>query len=353
MNFDRSDAEIDAWLEGNRTRIDGVAARASLEVMRSGMKRGGDLYEALQACARRQMPASVQLLDEASSVPSWVNFEAMLPGSKIGLRTVVQSGLALVLGSLMESYASARGAKVLIRGGRLESQVIARLRDTTNFVLQVAAARGPKPGTDAHRHIIRTRMVHAFVRHGIEKRGDWNTAAWGEPINQEDYASTLLAFSHVYLRSLQALGVHVTDEEERSVQHLWRWVGQVMGVAPELLSTSREEERLLYQHITRRQLHPDEDSRVLALALIDALALRGPLFLPKSSLEGLSRQILGDPLADGLGLGHAKPWTSVGRMVPVVSTVQRVAERLAFMRPRIEVLGERVARLIFTRGLNP
>ncbi len=352
MNFDRPVAEVDAWLEAFRSQIDELGAEAAREVMASGKLRGGDLIDALEGCARAGGKASTQLLDEAATVPAWVDFARMLPGSKLGLRTPVQSGLALVLGSLVESYASAKGAKVLIRGGRLESQVIARLRDTTSFVLQVAAARGPRPGTAAHRHIIRTRMVHAFVRHGVLKRNDWR-AEWGLPINQEDYASTLLAFCHVYLCCMHALGVNVTDEEERSVHHLFRWVGHVMGVAPELLTATREEERLLYLHITRRQLHPDDDSRVLAHALISALAGRGPLFLPAPALEGLSRQMLGDELADGLDFKLSGRWTQLGKVMPVVSSVQRVAERLPGMVPRLESIGERVARLVFTRGLNP
>ena len=352
MNTDRPGREVDDWLEAFRSQIDELGAAAAAELMRSGKLRGEDLVDALEACAREGGQACVRLLDETSAVPAWVDFPRMLPGSKLGLRTPVQGGLSLVLGSLVESYASAKGAKVLIRGGRLESQVIARLRDTTSFVLAVAASRGPKPGTPAHRHIIRTRLVHAFVRHGVLKRGDWREE-WGKPINQEDYASTLLVFCHVYLRSMHTLGVNVTDEEERSVHHLWRWVGQVMGVAPELLSTTREEERWLYVHITRRQLHPDDDSRVLAHALVDALDRRGPLFLPSAALEGLSRQMLGDELADGLGFKRAGRWTQVGKVMPVVSSVQRAAEKLPGMLPRLEAMGERVARLVFTRGLNP
>lgn len=352
MDLNRSTPDADAWLEGFRSEIDELGANAAAELMRSGKMRGVDLIDALEECARAGAPACVRLLDEVATVPSWVDFPAMLPGSKLGLRTPVQSGLALVMGSLMESYGAANGAKVLIRGGRLESQVIARLRDTTNFVLQVAAARGPRPGTQAHRHIVRTRLVHAFVRHGVEKRGDWQPQ-WGRPINQEDYASTLLVFCHVYLRSMHALGVAVTEEEERSAHHLYRWVGQVMGVRPALLSRTREEERWLYVQITRRQLHPDDDSRVLAHALVEALKGRAPLYLPAAALEAFSRHMLGDELADGLGFKRDGRWAQVNKVMPVVCSVQRAAERLPGMLPRMEHLGEQVARLIFARGLNP
>lgn len=176
--------ELDAWLEGFRSKSDALADAAAAELMRAKALKG-DWVEALE----RGGPACRRLYDQACTVPPWVDFERMRPGAQLGLRTPVQSALALIMGSLMELYAGARGAKVLIRSGRLESQVIARLHDTTTFVLEIAASRGPRPGTHAHRHVLRTRLVHAFIRHGMLKRGDWNAAAWGHPVNQEDYAA--------------------------------------------------------------------------------------------------------------------------------------------------------------------
>src|SRR5688500_12045371 len=119
MDFNRTDSEVDAWLEPFRFQIDELGAAAAVEVMASGKMRGADLIEALEACARAGGKASSQLLDEAATVPAWVDFAQMESGARLGLRTPVQSGLTLVLGSLIESYAAARGAKVLIRGGRL------------------------------------------------------------------------------------------------------------------------------------------------------------------------------------------------------------------------------------------
>jgi hypothetical protein len=350
----RSAQEINDTLERYRSVSDDLADAAVTELIRAGALRGrgGDLVLATELVAKSGGQACEALLDHARSVPSWVDFAAMEPGTRLGLRTPVQSALALILGSLMESYASAKGAKVLIRGGMLQKQVIQRLHDTTTFVLEIAASRGPRPGTYAHRHIIRTRLVHGFVRHGMLKRGDWNAAAWGHPVNQEDYASTLLAFCHVYLRAMHRVGVDVTDEEERSVHHLYRWVGHVMGVAPELLTTNRTEEAALYGHITRRVLYPDEDSRTLAAALIDALAFRKPVFLPGPALVQITRQMIGDVLADGLGLDHSERWSHVRHALPLFSRAQRELERVPLAVAPMEALGERVARLVYERGLT-
>lgn len=349
MDLEREPTEIDADLEAFRRIGDPVADAAVTELLHTdALRRGADLVTALET---HRGPAAAALLDHAFTVPAWVRFPDMRAGAQLGLRTPVQSAISLILGSLLETYGSARGAKVLIRGGMLTQHVLQRLRDTNTFVLEIAASRGPRPGTHAHRHILRTRLVHAFIRHGMLKRGDWNFE-WGHPINQEDYASTLLAFCHVYLRSMVRLGATPTAEEEASVHHLYRWVGHVMGIVPELLTADRAEEQLLYAHITRRQLHPDDDSRVLAKSLIDALAGRRPMFLPASALSALARHMLGDAFSDQLGLSASRVWGSAAHAFPFLSRAQLQVERVPFARLPLEHLGERVARLVYEHGFQ-
>lgn len=343
-----------APLEFYRRQSDTLGDAVVAELLASGAvrKAGGDLVGAVEQQAQKGLRACAELLAHAWAVPSWVRFEDMRAGATLGLRTPVQSSLSLILGSLMESYGAALGAKVLVRGGMLTHHTLKRLHDTTTFVLEIAASRGPTPGTLAHRHIVRTRLVHGFVRHGMLKRGDWDFA-WGHPVNQEDSASTLLAFCHVYLRSMARLGATPTEDEEASVQHLYRWVGHLMGVTPELLTHDRDEERALYAAITARLLHPDDDSRTLARSLITALAGRRPTFLPAAALEALARHLVGDALADGLGLSGASRWSAVADALGLLSRAQLTVERVPLTRWPLEHVGERVARLVYNHGFAP
>lgn len=355
MDLTRSPAELDQTLDGLRQVGDPLADAAVAELVRAKALRSasGDLVGALEHQRARGGAAAAALLEQAFSVPSWVRFPEMRAGAQLGLRTPLQSSVALILGSLMETYASAFGAKVLVRAGMLTSHVLQRLRDTTTFVLEIAASRGPMPGTFAHRHVLRTRLVHAFVRHGVHKRGDWNPA-WGHPVNQEDTALTLQAFCHVYLRSMTRLGVTPSVEEAASLHHLYRWVGYLMGLEPQLLTADRAEEVALYAVLARRRLYPDDDSRLLARSLVDALAGRRPLFLPASALAALARHLLGDGLADGLGLSPSRAWATVAHALPVLSRAQlEVEERVPFSRVPIEHLGEKVARLVYEYGFLP
>jgi hypothetical protein len=342
---------VDAFLEASRQERDPLGDAAVAELLRSGVLRGGGggLVTALEKSGG---PATRALLDFSFSTPSWVDFSRMRAGTQLGLRTPMQSALALILGSLIESYGAAKGAKVLIRSGALTKQVVKRLHDTTTFVLEIAASRGPRPGSFAHRHIVRTRLVHAFVRHGMDRRGDWDAAAWGQPVNQEDLAWTLMVFCHVYLRSMERLGFTLSTEEEDSVHHMYRWVGHLMGIKAELLTTTRADERALYAHVRRRQLHPDDDSRTLARALVKGLAMRRPFFLPAGAIATLARHVVGPELADGLALRASVPWGTVTTAVPLLSRAQRQVERVRFTQAPIELLGERVARLVYRHGFD-
>ncbi|MDP2274782.1 MAG: oxygenase MpaB family protein [Archangium sp.] len=123
------------------------------------------------------------------------------------------------------------------------------------------------------------------------------------------------------------IGATPTAEEEASLHHLYRWVGYVMGITPDLLTVDREEEKRLHANITRRQLHPDADSRVLAKSLIDALAGRRPTFLPGDALSVLARRMLGDEFSDQLGLRPSRAWSTMIEALPLFSRAQLRVER--------------------------
>ncbi|MBS1124362.1 MAG: hypothetical protein H6Q90_6590 [Deltaproteobacteria bacterium] len=295
----------DAFLDPFRQRGDELADAALLE-----LRGAGDLVTRLERGAGAGAVACRRLLDHVREVPSWVDFARMQSGHVRARQFALHAGLALLVGSLAESYASASGAKVLVRSGRLDRDTPRRVYETAVFVHSIGMPGGPRPGTPAHRRIVQTRLIHAAIRHGMQKRSDWNPA-WGLPVNQEDYASTLLMLSLVFVRSLRRLGVPFSTAEADAVHHGWRYVGWVMGVDEALLSRDLEDETALYQAITRRQFEPDDDSRTLVAALLDTMSGRSPIYLPRGVLAAAARRVLGDRLADALAIAPPRGWQSI------------------------------------------
>jgi hypothetical protein len=157
--------------------------------------------------------------------------------------------------------------------------------------------------------------------------------------------ATILLFSCVFIDGIRKLGVHVTTQEADDYQHLFRYVGELIGVEPTLLPTTHAEGMRLAQLIRLTQGAPDEDSRELVSALID-----GPLRAAKTDDErqvalrqvavarGICRGLIGDELADALGLARDRHrlW------VPSMRATLRVLETLRRNLPRVNDFVQRL-----------
>src|SRR5689334_13147458 len=127
------DARAGAALEALRQEGDPLADAAVAALFERGGLRGSDLVTSVEIGAR-DPGACRALWEQAHDVPAWVEFPRMVAGAQMGLRNAVQAALALLLGALVESYAAARGAKVLVRSGQLEADTLRRLFRTAEFV---------------------------------------------------------------------------------------------------------------------------------------------------------------------------------------------------------------------------
>lgn len=338
-----------AILDAFRQQGDPLADAAVEELCRE-TQRGADLLQRLQQAAQRG-GACRRLLQQVNTIPHWVSFDRMRPGMGLAFRNLIPSGLALMCGSLVESFAAADGAKVLVRTGQLQSNPIRRVFETAQFTHSLAVGGGPRPGNLAHDNLVRVRLIHAFVRRSMLKRGDWKPE-WGHPVNQEDYAGTLMMFSHVYARSLRVLGVPLSEDELDAIHQVWQYCGYLLGVDPALLTANRTEEAHLYTWITTRQFRPDSDSRALTHSLLAAMASHPPFFFPLEGLQALSRAMLGDRLADAMALPPTKSWRYLARPLQVSLRTQSRLGRWPVLKRVTESAGKHLSELILRQGLG-
>ncbi|HSG91808.1 MAG TPA: oxygenase MpaB family protein [Pseudomonadales bacterium] len=190
-------------------------------------------------------------------------------------------GPAMLLGlacfSLPMAYSAANGARVLHETGYLEHRVARRLIETTQMVVDVMQPRGLGPGGAGLRSAHEIRLVHAAVRHLIERGDvDWDPA-WGRPINQEDMAGTLMTFSYVILDGLSKIGFEVPRHAQEAYLGAWRSVGQAMGLKPELLPEDMEQAQELTWFIFDRQTAGSEAGKRLTSALLQTMRAEAPL----------------------------------------------------------------------------
>jgi hypothetical protein len=273
-----------------------------------------------------------ELLEEAETVPFWVDWETCDRGGEVLMRAGPLGGGVLGARSLVLGYASPAGNKPLVMSGRLKEQAQRRLNETSRFVQAVCRPRGMRPFGDGWQITLKVRLIHAQVRRMILKSGKWNPRAWGAPVNQHDMVGTILLFSVSMIDGLRKLGMRIERDEAESYVHLWRWVGRLIGVDEAILPTSEPESMRLADLVAATMGDPDQDSKDLTRALFDAAfdgvqTTKQRREAQRKQVFGLTicRELVGDEMADKLGV----PRTNFRYAMPMVKRIVAGIERVA------------------------
>jgi hypothetical protein len=288
------------------------------------------------------------LLDEAWTVPAWVDFPRMLPGARLQQR-LGRLGL-MILGAwgLVNGYHSAPAVKPLMFTGQLDVMARRRLAETSHYVLLATADDGLRPGRPGWEASVRVRLMHSAVRRMIKGGAGagqpFDVAAWGEPANQADLAGTLVEFSGFIILGARRLGIPVTQDEAEGLVHLWRYAGRLNGVHPRLLEEFSDAARLEhFAHLIKLiQPGPDDDSRALTHAMRHTVLegaqtpaeRRMAAFLLRFH-DGLSWELNVDTVAADLEVPH-RGWRHVVRAVrPVLGAVHGLGHLVPGWEPRM------------------
>lgn len=255
-----------------------------------------------------EMPDGVEdYLNQTNVWPEWADPEKIRLGQRLFHRYGMQMTLALFTWSLPCCYAWAKASKVLTWTGGIDKNVHRRIIETAQFVLDVMAEGGLEQGGFGVRTAQKIRLLHAAIRHHVQKDPRWSSSEWGVPANQEDQVATLLSLALVP-RVLTKLGLDFTPEEERAYFHCWMVIGHFMGIQHALLPRDLEEGQQLWEAILQHQVAPSESGAALTKALVDYLKLR----IPGTLIDGLAvtiiRELCGDVVSDAVGL-EKKDWT--------------------------------------------
>lgn len=355
-------ALVDRVLGANVEELEGMPSVEALGEV--------DLREALRDAPRGPVPeALLRLVRQAYEVPPWVDWERIERAGALFRRAGVLGGITLGLRSLVHGYAAPAGNKPLAFSGRLTQKADRRLAETGRFVTAVCSPGGLVPGALGWRLCLEVRLMHAQVRRLLLQSEGWRGDLWSLPINQHDMMATVLLFSAVFVDGVRQLGLSVSERAADDYQHLWRWVGHLLGVAPELLPATYAEAQRLGEFVYVTQGPPDDDSRALVRALLDGPRRRAarrddapevsasseqpsprshtttPRPLPSrralerklaelhvSAATAVCRSLIGDELADALDL----PKTGYRSVAPALRLLVRLLEGARLRSPRLE-----------------
>lgn len=214
----------------------------------------------------------------------------------------------LFCSALPQAYAAGFGAHALAQTQSMvrdDQKLVQRIFETAQFLFDVLAPDAFGPDGRGLRATQKVRLMHAGVRYLIRNRTPWDAAKYGQPLNQEDLAGTLMTFSVVILDALRTLGVTVSEEESRAWLGAWRTIGGLLGVELQLIPTDVADGQELMEAIRDRQWRRTDDGRRFGAALVGMM--QG--YFPGALLDGipvsLIRTLAGDGCAEVLQLPPA------------------------------------------------
>lgn len=203
------------------------------------------------------------------NTPTWVDRERLERGVAASHLSGLTGMRVLRDAGLMAGYQAGAINKTLVATGALDKSAARRIAETTKWRMDCSREHGMDRFNEGFKNTVRVRIIHAIVRHHVASKPQWDTAAWGVPVNQLDMQATYLGFSVVYLLGQRVMGTWLSKPEAEDVMHLWRYVGWLMGVKEEWLCDSEEAGRIaLYQNLLS-QAPADFSSQQLGRALMD------------------------------------------------------------------------------------
>ncbi|WP_294219830.1 oxygenase MpaB family protein [uncultured Chryseobacterium sp.] len=236
--------------------------QASKEIegyIRNGISEGDDTPESVR-----------QLFLQVQTIPEWLDYRLIKSGAELCMRCNLDSLISLRDYCLMGGYDYAYLNKPLIATEALKKGAVKRLSETLDFWINVTRYDALKIHQKGYEFAIKTRLIHSYARLSVRKYyKDWDTENWGEPINSWDMMATYIGFSLVFMHSLHKLGNTISEEEEKGLFHLWKYVGYLLGIPENLLPNDKKQATEYFYLWTSIQPPADDDSVLLAHSLLN------------------------------------------------------------------------------------
>ena len=291
---------------------------------------------------------------QSQQLPDYADLKMIDAGQEVFRRHGPAMTMLLMLKSLPQSYACADGVQVLHATGRLTTEkglepFKRRLMETAQFVINVMSEDGLKPGGFGIITALKVRLIHATIRHFL-KHKEWDSKKLGDPLNQEDKAGTLMAFSALVLEGLDKLNVELTEDEKEAFIHCWNVVGHFMGVRRELIPANAEEADKLGNLIFDQQMAYSKEGEELTDALLEFLHDMMP-GKHGSTPEIMLHYLLGDEASKAVGLKvKSNCWTKIVEWF--LKHIFKHKDRQFKHISNIEKLGDKLKMKILQGSIN-
>ncbi|GAA4870022.1 oxygenase MpaB family protein [Saccharopolyspora cebuensis] len=247
------------------------------------------------------LPADLRdLMENARRLPSWVDHGKLAQSFDFTKRRGLYLGVLYAMASGMMSTVIPKEARAVYHsyGG---ANMKDRIEKTAKLGYDIGTHNAYSPDGQMTVTCVKTRLVHAAVRHLLPQSQPWNDAAPEDvPISQADIMVTWHSLATTVMQKLTEWKVPVPAADAEAYLHSWQVTAHMLGVRDEYIPVSWSEANSQAEQVLHPILAPTPEGKDLADILLGLGSELDGGVLSRPVLGAFTRYTLGEQIAEWL-----------------------------------------------------
>jgi hypothetical protein len=274
------------------------------ELLRTWKKNGQPLPSGLPADLR-------DFMEQARQLPSWADRRKLTLAVEFNKKRGLYLGVLYGLASGMMSTVIPREARAVYysQGG---ADMKDRISKTAKLGYDIGAPNAYEPDGEMIVTCVKTRLVHAAVRHLLPQSPYWPPVADEEiPISQADMMVTWHSLPTTVMQKMTSWRVPIPRAESDAFLHSWQLGAYMLGIKDEYIPATWDAANSQARQVLDPILAPTAEGVKLADILLNLGAPVDAGILSRPILGAFTRFLLGDRIAGWLKIDREPIWDSL------------------------------------------
>ncbi|MEV4289594.1 oxygenase MpaB family protein [Nonomuraea bangladeshensis] len=252
------------------------------------------------------LPADlVAFIEKARQLPPWADRAKLETAATFNKSRGLYLNLLNGVGGGMLSTAIPKEARAVYysKGG---ADMEDRVAKTSLLGFAVGALNAYRPDGTCIVQSVKTRLVHAAVRHLLQQSPHWGGDI---PISQEDMLVTWHTLPTYAMRKMLEWQVPIKPAESAAYLHVWQVTAHMLGIKDEYIPMTWDAANAQSDQILPRNMGPTPEGVELTDILLGQLAEQtSPGSVSRPLCNALARYLVGDQVADWDGIRREPVW---------------------------------------------
>ncbi|WP_433362517.1 oxygenase MpaB family protein [Streptosporangium sp. CA-115845] len=252
------------------------------------------------------LPADLRdFMERARQLPSWADHGKLNTAAEFNKSRGLYLNLLNGVGGGMLSTAIPKEALAVYysKGG---ADMEDRVAKTSILGFAVGALNAYRPDGSCVVEAVKTRLVHAAVRHLLRQSPHWTGDI---PISQEDMLVTWHTLPTFAMRRMLEWKVPISAAHSEAYLHVWQVTAHMLGIKDEYLPATWAAANAQSDQILPRNMGPTPEGVELTDILLGQLAEQtSPAGISRPLCNALARYLVGDQVANWDGIEREPVW---------------------------------------------